>query len=418
MLIPRRLAVLSFHTSPLAPLGGRGAGGMNVYVREVSAELARAGVAVDIFTRRADPTLPEIEQIAPGVRLIHVAAGPEQRVEKEELFPFAAPFAEGVEAFADAEGLRYDLVHSHYWLAVEAGDALATAWDVPHVAMFHTLAEVKLLARASERESEERRESERRLVHEVDRIVAATEHERRLLGQVYGVPRARVEVIPLGVDRERFRPREQIKARAALGLEADAQILLAVGRIEPLKGFDILIESLAEMTRRERLQLLIIGGDDRAEPEIARLRAAAEEAGVAELVRFVGAVPHEQLDAYYNAADVVVVPSFYESFGLVAVEAMASGVPVVASRVGGLTSTVMDGRNGYLIPWRCPSPFAEKLDLLLENRSLRNALGAAAAESMQDYEWSSVAERLLDLYDVLLGERLAVPALSGAAAGR
>ena len=414
MPIPRRLAVLSFHTSPLAPLGGREAGGMNVYVRAVSAELARAGIAVDVFTRRADAALPEIETLAPGVRLIHVAAGPEQRVDKEELVPFVGSFADGVDAIARAEGIRYDLVHSHYWLAVEAGAALAEAWQAPHVAMFHTLAEVKLLARASERELEERREAERRLVHEVDRIVAATEHERRLLGQVYGVPRMSVEVIPLGVDRERFRPREQIEARAALGLDPDVRILLAVGRIEPLKGLDILIESLAEMTRRERLQLLIIGGDDRAEPEIARLRAVAEAAGVGELVRFVGAVPHEQLDAYYNAADVVVVPSFYESFGLVAVEAMASGVPVVASRVGGLTSTVADGRSGYLIPWRCPSPFAEKLDLLLENRSLRDALGAAAAESMQDYEWSSVAERLLALYDVLLRERVAAPALSGA----
>ena len=410
MLPAQRLAVLSFHTSPLAPLGGRESGGMNVYVREVSTQLARNGVAVDVFTRRTDPFQPEVLTIAPGVRLVHIDAGRPERLEKEELQPLTGLFALGVAAFARTEGVAYDLVHSHYWLAVEAGTLLASEWDVPHVAMFHTLAEVKLLARASEREPQSRRDAERRLVHEVDRIVAATEHERRLLEQVYGVPRDRIEVIPLGVDRERFRPREQLDARLALGIDPEAQVLLAVGRIEPLKGLDILIESLAQITGRERLQLLIVGGDERAEREIARLRAVARAAGVEPLVRFVGAVPHEQIDAYYNAADVVVVPSFYESFGLVATEAMASGVPVVASRVGGLTSTVADGRSGYLIPWRCPGPFAEKIDLLLENRPLREALGAAAAQSMERYEWSAVASGLLDLYGSLLRERTATPA--------
>ena len=411
MLPPQRLAVLSFHTSPLAPLGGRESGGMNVYVREVSAHLARGGPAVDVFTRRTDPFQPAVLTMAPGVRLVHIDAGPPQRLEKEELHPLADEFARGVADFARGEGSSYDLVHSHYWLAVEAGAVLAREWGIPHVAMFHTLAEVKLLARASEREPEARREAERRLVHELDRIVAATEHEQRLLEQVYGVPRARVEVIPLGVDRERFRPREQLDARVALGIDPQAQVLLAVGRIEPLKGLDILIESLAQMPGRERLQLLIVGGDERAEREIARLREVARAAGVEALVRFVGAVAHEQIGAYYNAADVVVVPSFYESFGLVAAEAMASGVPVVASRVGGLTSTVADGRSGYLIPWRCPGPFAEKIDLLLENRPLREALGAAAARSMERYEWSEVASGLLDLYGSLLGERtFGVPA--------
>ena len=407
MLPAQRLAVLSFHTSPLAPLGGRESGGMNVYVREVSTQLARNGVAVDVFTRRTDPFQPEVLTIAPGVRLVHIDAGRPERLEKEELQPLVGLFALGVAAFARTEGVAYDLVHSHYWLAVEAGTLLASEWDVPHVAMFHTLAEVKLLARASEREPQSRRDAERRLVHEVDRIVAATEHERRLLEQVYGVPRGRIEVIPLGVDRERFRPRAQLDARLALGIDPEAQVLLAVGRIEPLKGLDILIESLAQITGREGLELLIVGGDERAEREIARLRAVARAAGVESLVRFVGAVPHERIDAYYNAADVVVVPSFYESFGLVATEAMASGVPVVASRVGGLTSTVADGRSGYLIPWRCPGPFAEKIDLLLENRPLREALGAAAARSMERYEWSAVASGLLALYASLLRERTA-----------
>lgn len=402
--VPRRIAVLSMHTSPLAPLGGRETGGMNVYVREVAAELGQRELAVDVFTRRVSPALPEVEELGGGARLIHVAAGAPVPLEKEQLFDLIGQFAAGVEAFRAREGASYEVVHSHYWLSAVAGDELAAMWGgVPHVVMFHTLAEVKLRARASEREPEVRREAERRLVHAVDRIVAATEHERQLLKQLYGVPPQRVSVIPLGVDREQFQPRDRQAARRALGLDAAAHVVLAVGRLEPLKGLDILIEAIAEMTERDRVCVVIVGGDQRAAGERARLRAVAERAGVLHQVHFVGAVPHAALGAYYNAADVVVMPSFYESFGLVAVEALASGVPVVASRVGGLTSTVGDGRTGYLVPWRCPGPFAEKLDLLLKNDDLRASLGDAAARSMEPYAWEAVADALLLLYGELAG---------------
>ncbi len=407
-----RVAVLSLHTSPIAPLGGRETGGMNVYVRHVAACLAREGVAIDVFTRRTDPATPEVQPLE-GARLIQVSAGPTASVEKEDLLAHVPEFVRGVEAFRAREGVHYDLIHSHYWLAVEAGDALARRWDVPHVAMFHTLGDVKLRARASEHELPARLEAERRLVHSVDHIVAATVHERQLLKQLYRVSPARVSVIPLGVDLEAFRPRPQSEARAALGLPVDEHmhVVLGVGRIEPLKGFDILVRALAEMTERDHVRLIIVGGDDRAAPELDRLRAVAAEVGVTEQVTFAGAVPHESLARYYRAADVVAVPSFYESFGLVAVEALASGVPVVASRVGGLTSTVADGRTGYLIPWRCPGPFAEKLDLLFENESLRAALGTAAARSMQSYSWDAVAGSLHDLYRELVA--MPVPAVAG-----
>ena len=413
-----RVAILSMHTSPLAPLGGREAGGMNVYVRQVASHLARSGIGVDVFTRRADADFPSIEPLGAGARLIHIAAGPANHIEKEDLAEHVVAFSAGVERFRASEGLAYDVIHSHYWLSVEAGDVLARLWGVPHLAMFHTLGDVKLRARASEHESQIRLQAERRLVHSVDHIVAATEHERQLLKQLYRVQPGRVSVIPLGVDLDRFVPQAQAEARAALGLtdiapgDSHGHVVLSVGRIEPLKGFDILIRSLAEMTERDHVTLLIVGGDDRAAPEVARLQAIADEVGVADQVRFVGAIPHEALHLYYCAADVVAVPSFYESFGLVAVEAMACGVPVVASRVGGLTSTVADGRTGYLIPWRCPGPFAEKLDLLLENESLRHALGAAAARSMQAYSWGAVAAALLDLY-----QSLAPPQARSAAAG-
>ncbi|MEX2372929.1 MAG: glycosyltransferase, partial [Dehalococcoidia bacterium] len=394
---PRRVAMLSMHTSPLAALGGRETGGMNVYVRQVASALAATGISVDVFTRRSEGALPEVEEFAPGARLVQVEAGPVARIEKEEMPGHTAAFAAGIEAFRQREGVTYDLIHSHYWLSVDAGDRLASAWRVPHAGMFHTLGDVKLRARASEHESDARLEAERRLVHRLDRIVAATEHERQLLRQIYRVNVQHVSVIPLGVDLDRFEPVDdatRAASRAATGIPAHERVILAIGRIEPLKGLDILIRSLALMSDRRDVAVYIIGGDERAAPEIARLTALAREQGVADAVHFLGARPHEDLPAYYHAADIVAMPSFYESFGLVAVEAMASGVPVVASRVGGLASTVVDGRTGYLIAWRCPEPFAEKIELLLANEELRRALGVSARERMaQSYAWTQVAAR-------------------------
>ena len=403
-----RIAMLSLHTSPLAPLGGRETGGMNVYVREVAGQLASLGIDVDVFTRRSSTTEDEVRPILAGgaatARLVQITAGPKARIEKEEMAPLCATFADGVEAFRARERVTYDVIYSHYWLSAEAGAILAQRWDVPHAAMFHTLAEVKLRARASESEPRERIEAEQRLVRGLDRIVAATEHERRLLMQIYRVPSSRVAVVPLGVDLDQFQPRSQAEARAALGIDPDERMVLAIGRIEPLKGFDILIRSMAQLSDRSNVVLSIIGGDDRASRELAALRAVAEEVGVTDSVRLLGPRPHEDLPAYYNAADVVAVPSFYESFGLVAVEAMASGVPVVASRVGGLASTVADGRTGYLIPWRCPEPFAEKIELLLRNEELRRALGRAAAERMRSYSWTEVARSVGAVLESLAAE--------------
>jgi D-inositol-3-phosphate glycosyltransferase len=253
-----------------------------------------------------------------------------------------------------------------------------------------------------------RLEAERRLVHALDRIVAATEHERQLLRQIFRVAPQKVSVIPLGVDLERFQPAtaaERASARALLGIPATERVILAIGRIEPLKGLDILIRSLAQMSDCRDIGVYIIGGDERATPEIDRLLAIARQEGVADAVHFLGSRPHEALPDYYHAADVVAVPSFYESFGLVAVEAMAAGVPVVASRVGGLASTVADGRTGYLISWRCPEPFAEKIELLLANEELRSALGRSARERMaESYAWAEVAQRVAALYVELVQE--------------
>ena len=398
-----RIAVLSMHTSPLAPLGGAVSGGMNVYVRELSRRMADRGYAVDVFTRRERPDGPDIVETEGGVRVVHIAAGPPVPVDKEALTGSIETFAMGVAAFAREHGMRYDLLHSHYWLSALAGDVLRGVWDAPHVVMFHTLGEAKNRARPTEREPLERIAGERLVARRADRIVVATSHERELLTRRYGALSDRITVVPCGVDLDLFRPVNKEDARRQLGLADDERIILFVGRIEPLKGIDILISAAAQLHEEaDFFQAVIVGGDARAETRVRELKSLATTLGVEHHVSFVGAVDHERLPLYYNAADVCVVPSFYESFGLVAVEAMACGTPVVASRVGGLVTTVRDGETGYLVPWRCPEPFAERLDLLLRNDELRASLGGAAREAVQRFRWSNVADAVADIYAELL----------------
>lgn len=397
-----RIAMISVHTSPLALPGSYAAGGMNVYIRETAKHLARLGYTVDIFTRD-DGSCPTITSVAPGVRLVSLTAGPRRPIPKEQVPEHLPEFVHALRSFRQYQDLHYDLIHSHYWHAGWVARLLAPRWGVPHVTMFHTLGEVKNRARLSELEPDERIDSERRIVSEVNRIVCAGEHERRLLVELYDADPQRVAVVPCGVDLRRFRPLNQQAARKALGL-SDDPLVLFVGRVEPLKGIDILVEAMAMIERRDA-RLLVVGGDDQAAGEVSRLRARAEQLRLDGRIRFVGAVEQSRLPTYYNAADVCVVPSFYESFGLVAVEAMACGVPVVASRVGGLTGTIRDGETGYLIPWRCPEPFAERIDLLLENDELRRNLGKAAHQATRGYGWRGVASRLAAEYTRLWQEQ-------------
>ncbi len=392
-----RIAQVSAHTSPLAPLGGRETGGMNVYVLELSRELARLGYEVDIFTRR-DGELPRVEQVAPNLRLIRIDAGPAQPIEKEEIVACLPEFARNMRQFVTEQPGGYDLIHSHYWQSGWAGTILAREFDLPQVVMFHTLGEVKNRARFGEEEPKLRIRHERTIARRATAIVTASDHERLLLERYYGADPAKMHTVPCGIDLDLFQPRDRAAARAKLGLDAAAPVLLWVGRLEKLKGVEILVDAVAQLERRD-VTLLIVGGDARAHELKGELQAQAASAGIAANVRFEGAVAHDSLPDYYSAADVCVVPSYYESFGLVAVEAMACGTPVVASRVGGLVSTVTDGVTGYLIPWRCPEPFAEKLDVLLGNPELRANFSRAAQRSVERFRWSTVGLRIADVYD-------------------
>ncbi len=407
--LPRalRVAVFSYHTSPLAPLGARDTGGLNVYVREVARELAERGHWTDVFTRRTSSDEPAVEPITEGptpfARLVRVPAGPPAQLDKEALPAHVDAFADGVAAFARGERLAYDLLHSHYWLSGVAAERLSRQWSIPHVAMFHTLGEVKNRSRITEREPEPRIAAERAIARSADRIVVASTDERDLLVRLYGADAQRIAVVPCGVNLDLFHPVDKAVARRQLGLRDDDQILLFVGRIEPLKGVDILLGAAAQLDPDTDCFVLVVGGDSSSsEGEMGHLRSLASRLGIAERVSFLGAVDHERLPLFYSAADVCVVPSYYESFGLVALEAMACGTPVVASRVGGMAGTVRDGETGYLIPWRCPEPFAERLELLLGNDHLRRAFGLSAREAVERFRWSNVAEAVLDIYSELV----------------
>jgi D-inositol-3-phosphate glycosyltransferase len=381
-------------------------------VLQLARQLVARGCTVDIFSRATQADIAEVVEIEPGLRAVHVVAGPVAPLVPEDIYVHLDAFEAGVRAFVerdvaaspDGAGMApYDIVHSHYWLSGLVGERLKRAWGVPHVAMFHTLGEIKNRSSVQEHETELRIASERSVLEGVERVICATEQERVSIRQLYGTDAAKVTVIPLGVDMDRFRPAVKADARARLGLGQDERIVLFVGRLEPLKGVDILIGAASLLDSDVDCSVLIVGGDETSLEQVTQLRGLASTLGVGERVAFVGAVDHDLLPLYYNAADVCVVPSHYESFGLVAIEAMASGLPVVASRVGGLTGTVRDGETGYLIPWLCPEPFAERIELLLDNEPLRLSLGEAAREAVSRYRWENVAGAVLGVYEALTG---------------
>src|SRR5262245_22485006 len=376
-----RIAMLSVHTCPLAALGGKETGGMNVYVREAARALGRLGFEIDVFTRSQDPGIPEVVRLGPGARVVHIAAGPPRPVARVEVADHLGAFAEGVEAFRTRERVRYDLVHSHYWLSGLAGLDLARRWDTPLVHMFHTLGAIKnAVARGSgDTEPPERLAAEIRIAAGADRLVASNLVERADLAWHLRADPARVAVIPCGVDVELFRPRPSAPARQRLGLDAE-HVLLFVGRLTPIKGLETLLRALAVLRSdglsAARLRLLVVGGTKGEEAGSGHLRRLAQDLGIGDWVDFRGPQPPGVLTDYYAAADMCLIPSRYESFGMVALEAMASGVPVIASRAGGLAVTVQDGATGRLVPEGDVPALARAVAGLLSDEPARRALGA------------------------------------------
>lgn len=400
--------MLSVHTCPLAVLGGKETGGMNVYVRELTRELARRGHVVDVFTRNQNPEIPTISRtLGPRTRVIHATAGPPHPIPKDAIAEYLEQFV--VEVLVYSNGRPYDVIYAHYWLSGLAGLHLRALWGVPLVQMFHTLGKMKnkIAATEAERASALRVAAETRLMREVDHIVAGSPMDERHMVEEYGAPADRITVIPPGVDVTHFYPRPRDKARATIGADPDTFLILFVGRIEPLKGVETLLRAVKVMSQRccrlEDMQVLIIGGDASVPPEqmdeeMARLMRLCADLGLDHLVTFLGKRGQDVLPDYYSAADVVVMPSHYESFGMVALEAMACGTPVVASRVGGLMFTVIDGITGLHVRSGDPEELAEKLRLLMENPRLRRRLGEQAWHVAQQYAWPRIADRVEHLF--------------------
>jgi D-inositol-3-phosphate glycosyltransferase len=415
-----RVAMLSYHTCPLATLGGKDTGGMNVYVRDLTRELGRKGIGVDVFTRSQDEHVPHVlHDLGYGNRVVHIAAGPETSLSRLDLADYLDEFIKGVKDFAESKELDYDLIHCHYWLSGLAGLALREAWNLPFVQMFHTLAIMKdRVARSAEEEASDLRlESEARLLRLADRVVAATPAEVAQIQWLYREDTSRVVVIPPGIDTSHFYPIPEDEAKEFIGVPCHDRMILFVGRIEPLKGIDTLIEAVGILHQEKVLEkhpfcLAVIGGDPQASreqmsAEMERLHSMRKSLGILDLITFLGKRDQDTLPYYYSAAEVVVVPSHYESFGLVALEAMACGTPVVASETGGLAFLVKDGETGFHVPAADPEALAEKLRLIIQDDELRAHLGQQAAEYAQGYSWSMVIEQVVDLYRSLVGRKLA-----------
>ncbi len=416
-----RIAMLSVHTCPLATLGGKDTGGMNVYVRELARELGRRGIAVDVFTRSQDPHVPRVRWLGENARTIHVPAGPAEPVDKNELWRYVPAFAAYVRRMAAEEHLRYDVLHSHYWLsALVARDLRDGGWGTPIVHMFHTLAAVKDVVGQNQgyREDRRRLQAEREIVAFADAIVAATPVDRQQMIDYYQAPAERIAVIPPGVNLELFRPASRQDARVRVGSPCDpcedSHMLLYVGRMDPLKGVDDLLRALPYIVRELpadwpcRICLALIGGDAESSDEslrreMARLERLKEELGMGEFAIFLGRRDQDELPHYYTAADVCIVPSHYESFGMVALESLACGTPVVASRVGGLTCIVEDGTNGYLVPQGDPVALASRVSQLLLDCQLRRQMGLYGVEMAGAYAWPKIADRIVALYGKVAG---------------
>lgn len=397
-----RVAMLSVHGCPLARLGTREAGGMQLYVRALSRELGRRGVEVDVYTRRVDPSIPTVVPFGPNARVIHLDAGERGPVDKTAVFDLLPEFVCNLQRFRRSEGIDYDFIHSHYWLSGWVGNLLAPRWNVPHVAMFHTLGRLKNRAMGDRTESEARSDTETRIIANVDRVIASSEHERQALVDLYGARRDRVEVIPCGVDLTLFRPGDRSRARAELNLSGE--VILFVGRMDPIKGLDLLLRAVSLMRERPTLKLVVVGGSG-TEDEMRRSQALVTSLGIDGRVEFRGSVAQEDLSSYYQAADVCVVPSHYESFGLVAIESLACGTPVVGSMVGGLPTVIHDGENGLLVPWRQPSEFAERIESILQDRNLSDSLSLHARPSVLKYGWGAVAGRISSVYNDVAAAR-------------
>jgi len=392
--------MLSAHSSPLGKLGSKDTGGMSVYVRELSRELGRRGHMVDIYTRHNQNTHDSVIELHKNVRLIHLRLGENQYLSKTEMVPHLQDFFRELEQFRWVNHLEYDLIHSHYWLSGMLGIWAQETWKRPHLVMFHSLGAVKNHTGIGGREPEIRIATENAVIKTCHRILAPTQREKERLIDFYGAPPGKIGVVPCGVDLELFCPMNRSNARCQLGFNPDDTLALFVGRLDSMKGLDKLLEAMRYLKHRRHLRLIIVGGDGIHTPEEQKLLRLARTFGVEDSIAFIGRIEQKDLPLYYNAADVMVMPSYYESFGLVSIEALACGIPVVATPVGVMDTIIKEGRNGQLVANDDAKLLAGAIDKVT---SLYPAISAEAIrQTVQVFGWPNIASAIIKEYEKTL----------------
>ena len=395
-----KIAMLSVHSSPVGELGAKDTGGMSVYVREVARELGNRGHFVDIYTRLNRSGQKQISELYENVRLIHLHAGDNGQMNKLALYAHLDEFFKELEAFRNRKSLNYDLIHSHYWLSGRVGNWAQERWEVPHVFMFHTVGAVKNSTAGSEKEPELRTAIEKHLARKCDRILVATDRERDNLVKHYGASPETIGVVPCGVNLDHFRPLDKAAARQQLGFAKDESIVLYVGRFAPVKGIDILMEAIAHLQHHQRIRLVIVGGDGDGSPEYKNFRRLVRKLSIQDSVTFIGRIEQDGLPPYYSAADVLAVPSHYESFGLVALESLASGTPVVATRVGAMESILREGETGHVVNNGSSRELAKGVEKFISDSNGLSPHEVRA--SVIKYGWANVASAMIDEYSAVL----------------
>jgi D-inositol-3-phosphate glycosyltransferase len=405
-----RIAMLSVHSSPIGELGTKNTGGMSVYIRELARHLGAFGHRVDIYTRLNGTPHNQIIELYDHVRLIHLSAGSNGYVHKLALYYYLSDFFKALEKFKNQQELHYDLIHSHYWLSGRLGSWVQDRWNIPHIVMFHTLGTVKNIAGVADPEPDLRIATEKKLTRTCDRILAPTDWEKENLLKYCHTPAEKIGVVPCGVNLDLFRPMDRAAARQRLGLGADGPIVLYVGRFDPIKGIDRLLEAMAYLKHLKRMRLVIIGGDGPDTPEYQNLQQLSARFGVQESVSFVGRIAQKNLPPYYSAADALVIPSYYESFGLVGLESLACGTPVVATRVGAMARILKDGKTGLVVTDPTPRSLANNIEKVVSNSANPLLSAHAIRATVLKYGWSDVATGVVNEYETMLRNSLSEPA--------
>jgi D-inositol-3-phosphate glycosyltransferase len=393
-----KIAMLSIHSSPIGDLGTQDTGGMSVYVRETAKELGKLGHEIDIFTQHNTRSRKPVFYLYDNVRLIRLSGGTDQNIAKSDLYRVLPKLFNELESFRIKENITYDIVHSHYWISGILGLSLKSSWNVHHLITYHTIGAVKNLACSAENASELRLACEKKLAKQCDRIIVPTQKDKEYLHRYYDAPWDNIRIVPCGVNLERFKPQDKISARRQLALPVDDSIVLYVGRFAPIKGLDRLLKSFSIITRPSRSILVMVGGDGEHSFMSQHLKKEAMAFHIRDRLIFAGRVDQKILPLYYNAADVLVVPSYYESFGLVALEAMACGTPVVTTAVGDMENIVKDGVTGYIMSDSATSHFADCIEAALGKQRQNGLSRSKIRASASGFTWARSASLLLDAY--------------------